>query len=79
MDILKESDFRKELKGTPRTGYLFFGEEDYLKSFAVKQARDTICSDPSLAVFNEMKLDAVDFDPQKLLGALMPMPMMADR
>jgi len=79
MDILKESDFRKELKATPRAGYLFFGDEDYLKSFAVKQARDVICPDPSFAFFNEMKLDAVDFDPQKLLDALMPMPMMSDR
>lgn len=79
MDILKEADFRKEIKGTPRTGYLFFGEEDYLKSFALKQAREVLCPDPSFAFFNEMKLDAVDFEPQKLLDALMPMPMMADR
>ncbi|MBQ8310178.1 MAG: DNA polymerase III subunit delta [Clostridia bacterium] len=79
MDILKEADFRKELKATPRTGYLFFGDEDYLKSFAVKQAREVLCPDPSFAFFNEMKLDAVDFEPQKLLDALMPMPMMADR
>ena len=79
MDILKEVDFRKELKSTPRTGYLFFGDEDYLKTFAVKQARELLCPDPSFAFFNEMKLDAVDFDPQKLLDALMPMPMMADR
>ena len=31
MDILKEADFRKEIKGTPRTGYLFFGEEANFK------------------------------------------------
>ncbi len=79
MNILKEADFRKELKGTPGAGYLFFGDEDYLKSFAVRQARDLICPDPTYAFFNEMKLDAVDFTPQKLLDALMPMPMMADK
>ena len=79
MDILKEADLRKELKNAPRTGYLFFGDEDYLKAFAVKQARELLCPDPTFAFFNEMKLDAVDFEPGKLIDALMPMPMMADR
>ncbi len=79
MDILKESDFRKELKGTPRTGYLFFGDEDYLKAFAVKQAREILSPDPTYAFFNEIRLDAMDFEPQKLLDALLPLPMMANR
>ena len=79
MELIKESDFRKELKGTPRAGYLFFGEEDYLKSFAVRQARELLCPDPTFAFFNDMRLDAVDFTPQKLVDALMPLPMMADR
>ena len=79
MDLIKESDFRKEIKSAPRTGYLFFGEEDYLKSFAVRNARETLCPDPTFSFFNEMKLDAVDFTPDKLLDALMPMPMMADK
>ena len=77
--IIKEADFRKELKGTVRAGYLFFGEEDYLKAFAVRQTRELICPDPTLAFFNDMRLDAVDFTSQKLLDALTPMPMMADR
>ena len=79
MELLKDADFRKELKGTPRAGYLFFGEEDYLKSFAVRQARELLCPDPTFAFFNEMHIDAIDFTPDKLLDALMPMPMMADR
>ena len=79
MEILKESDFRKEIKSSPRTGYLFFGDEDYLKSFAVRTAREALCPDPTFAFFNEMKLDALDFTPDKLLDALMPMPMMAER
>ncbi len=79
MEIIKEGEFRKELKGSPRAGYLFFGEEDYLKSFALRQAREALCPDPTFAFFNEMRLDAVDFTPSKLLDALMPMPMMADR
>ena len=79
MNIIKEADFRRELKSSPRAGYLFFGEEDYLKSFAVRSAREIVCPDPTFAFFNEMRLDATDFEPQKLLDALMPMPMMADR
>lgn len=79
MDLIKEADFRKELKTSPRAGYLFFGDEDYLKSFAVKQARELICPDPSFAFFNEIHLDAVGFEAQKLIDALMPLPMMADK
>lgn len=79
MEIIKEADFRKELKASPAKGYLFFGEEDYLKTFAMRQAREQICPDPTFAFFNEMRLDALDFTPQKLLDALMPMPMMSDR
>ena len=31
MTILKEADFRRQIKN-PAPGYLFFGEEDYLKA-----------------------------------------------
>ena len=79
LEILKESDFRRELKSSPRAGYLFFGDEDYLKAFAVRQARELICPDPSLAFFNDMRLHALDFTPQKLLDAITPLPMMTDR
>lgn len=79
MRIIKEADYRKEIKSNPATGYLFFGEEDYLKAFALKTARETVCGDPTFAIFNEMKLEALDFTAQKLLDALMPLPMMAEK
>lgn len=79
MEILKESDFRKEIKSAPRSGYLLFGEEDYLKAFAVQTARDVLCPDPTYAFFNEIRMTALDFDPARLPDALMPVPMMADR
>ena len=75
VNILKESDFRKELKNAPRAAYLFFGDEDYLKLSAVRLARETLCPDPSFAVFNEMRLDATDFTADRLVDTLMPMPM----
>ena len=79
MEILKDSDFKKEIKAGLKKGYLFFGEEDYLKSFSIRSAEEAICPDPTFSFFNVMKLDALDFTPAKLVDALMPMPMMADR
>ncbi len=79
MLLMNESDFRKEIKVSPRLGYLFFGEEDYLKSFALRQAREVLSPDPTLSFFNEIRLDALDFTPAKLLDALSPLPMMADK
>lgn len=79
MDIIKESDFRKEIKNAPRAGYLFFGEEDYMKSFAVRLASETISPDPSFSFFNEIRFDALSYSSSALLDALMPMPMMAER
>ena len=76
--IMKEADFRRQLKAPCGGGYLLFGDEDYLKAYAVRMAREVICDDPSFAVFNDVRLDALDFTPDKLLGALMPPPMMAD-
>ena len=79
MEWLREDGFRKLLKSGLSGGYLFFGEEDYLKAFSVRSARDVICADPSFALFNEMKLEALDYTPSALLDALMPMPMMSEQ
>ena len=79
MNIIKESDFRKEIKSKPQKAYLFFGEEDYMKSFAIKAASEALSPDPSLSFFNEMKLDALTYSPDALLDAIMPFPMGADR
>ena len=79
MELLKESDYKKELKTGLRSGYLFFCEEDYLKSFALRQTREVLSPDPTLAFFNEMRIDALEYTPQRLLDALTPLPMMADK
>lgn len=75
--ILTEAEFRK-LKTTAGRAFLFFGEEDYLKTYHIKAVRDRICPDPAFAVFNDITMDALDFTPDKLLDAMMPPPMMAD-
>ena len=80
LNILKEADFRKALKSAPTGGYLFFGEEDYMKSAALRMARDTVNeADPAMAAFNDVRLDGLDFTPAALLDALAVPPMGADR
>jgi hypothetical protein len=76
--IIKEADFRRQIKAPCGGGYLFFGDEDYLKAYALKMAREAVCDDPSFAVFNDVRLDALDFTPDQLMSALMPPPMIAD-
>ncbi len=78
--ILKEADFRKALKSAPTGGYLFFGEEDYMKSAALRMARQGIAeADPVMAPFNDVRLDGLDFTPAALLDAMAVPPMGADR
>ncbi|MBQ7383550.1 MAG: DNA polymerase III subunit delta [Clostridia bacterium] len=79
MEIMKEEGFRKQLKSGLSGGYLFFGEEDYLKAFSLKAARDAVCEDKSFEIFNDMKIDALDYSAPALLDALMPFPMMSEK
>ena len=79
MDIIKEDLFRKQMKSGLSGGYLFFGEEDYLKAHALNSARAAVCDEPSFAVFNDIRLDAMDYTAGALLDALIPPPMMADK
>ena len=80
LNILKEADFRKELKTSPTGGYLFFGEEDYMKSAALRMARQSVAeADPAMAAFNDIRLDGLDFTPSALLDAMTVPPMGAER
>ncbi len=77
--IIKESDFRRQVKSSPKSCYFFFGEEDYMKKFALDTAKELLVPDRSLSMFNEIQISALDFSPQKLISAIMPMPVMAER
>ena len=79
METIREDEFRKQLKKGLSGGYLFFGEEDYLKSFAMTAAREAICPDPTFALFNDVRIDAMDYSAAALLDALTPPPMMAEQ
>ena len=60
MLLLKEADFRKEIKTAPRAGYVFVGDEDYLKSFALRAAEEAFCPDSALAIFNVLRIDGLE-------------------
>ena len=79
MDIIKDDVFRKQLKSGLCGGYLFFGEEDYLKSFSLRSAREAVCEDETFAVFNDISIDPLDYTPSSLLSALTPPPMMCEK
>ncbi len=79
MNIIKEPEFRKEIRSAPARGYLFFGDEDYMKSFAVETAVSAISPEPAFSFFNEIRLDSFSYSPDALVDAMMPLPMMADR
>ncbi len=78
MQILNESDLNRQL-APPAAGYLFFGEEDYTKLHAVGRLRDAVCPDPSMAVFNDVRMTSLDYTAPRLLDALEPPPMLGDR
>lgn len=79
MEIIKEDAFRRQLKQGLSGGYLFFGDEDYMKSYSVGAARNAVCADEAFSLFNDMKIDVMDYSASALLDALMPLPMMSDR
>lgn len=79
MELMKEEVFRKQLKKGLSGAYLFFGDEDYLKSFALSAARQAICPEETFAVFNDVRLDSMDYSASALLNALMPPPMMSEQ
>ena len=80
LQILKEADFRKALKSAVTGGFLFFGEEDYMKSASLRMARQSVAeADPAMAAFNDVHLDGLDFTPSALLDAMAVPPMGADR
>lgn len=79
MELIKEDAFRKLVKKGLSGGYLFFGNEDYMKAYSLTSAREAVCTEPSFSLFNDMRIDVMDYSAEALLNALMPMPMMCDK
>lgn len=79
MNIMNNDDFRRELKKGLSGGYLFFGDEDYLKANALMLAREAVCPEPSFAFFNDLRIDSLDLTPDALIDTLAPLPMMSEQ
>jgi len=79
VELIKEDVFRKQMKKSLAGGYLFFGDEDYLKTVCLRSAREMICPDESLSFFNDVRIEALDYSPDAILGAMMAPPMMTEQ
>lgn len=79
MELIKEDVFRKQMGKSLSGGYLFFGDEDYLKSVTLRSARAAICPDESLSFFNDVRIEALDYSPDAILNAMMAPPMMTEQ
>lgn len=79
MDIISNLDFTKKIKDNPDGNYLFYGEEDYLKSHAIKSLKDAMGIDETLEIFNFIQIDVLDYSADKLIDVLSMPPMMAER
>lgn len=79
MEIITNADFTKKIKTEPDGNYLFYGEEDYLKSHAIKALKEAMGIDEALEIFNFVSLDVLDYTSEKLIDMLSMPPMMADK
>ena len=74
---MTENEFRQELKKLDG-GYLFYGNEDYLKYSYSKEVKKLIL-DGMFDEFNHIVLYGEDFSPSSLMDAMATMPMMSDK
>ena len=77
-EIMTEAAFRKQIGKTAGHVYLLYGEEDYLKSHAVRAVREDVCPDPSFAVFNDITIDVADYTAEGFINAMSAPPMMTE-
>lgn len=79
MEIITNTEFLKKIKENPDGNYLFYGDEDYLKTHALKALKEAMGIDEALEIFNFIQLEVLDYDPEKLIDNLSMPPMMAER
>ncbi|MBQ4064639.1 MAG: DNA polymerase III subunit delta [Clostridia bacterium] len=70
------NEFRQELKKL-KGGYLFCGEEDYLKRRYRQSVREALV--PEDDIFNHIRLNAETYSPDRLMAAIEALPVMAER
>ncbi len=70
------SEFRTELKD-PSGGYLFCGDEDYLKRHYLQSLRKTVVEEGD--VFNHIVINSESYSPERLFSVMEALPMMAEK
>lgn len=68
--ILTPNDYRDALKSGINGGWLFFGEEAYLKQHALEQTRKAFAGDNAASGMSCKKLSCLDFDIEKMTDAV---------
>ena len=79
MRTLDHASFRTEIKSGASGGYLFCGEESYLLRHALVALRKSIFGESGSDAFNHIKLDASSEKGFDLPGAIMQLPVFADK
>ncbi|MBR6513451.1 MAG: DNA polymerase III subunit delta [Clostridia bacterium] len=78
MEALDSKKFRTRAKGELFGGYLFYGEEEYLKRNALAEARKSVFPDGPDS-FNHIRLDADNYSVEALENAIMALPVFAEK
>lgn len=68
--IINTGLFKDKLKMGLSGGYLFFGDEEYLKFHYLKDVRKAVLGDEGNSFFNHRRVSALDFDMGKITEAL---------
>ena len=76
---MTETELRSVIKSGPRGGFLFWGDEDYLKKHYLAQIREAVMAEcpPGLEMLNRLTLTLEDGDYAALASAILAPPMMA--
>ena len=78
-EIISAADFRRQIKKSVSRGYLFFGEEDYMKAHSLRLLRSTVCGEDSAGSLNNIRLTPLEYSPQKLAEAIPTLPIFGER
>ncbi len=70
------SEFKTELKHLAG-GYLFYGEEDYLKKYYFAAARDLVTDKDD--IFNRVAINADNYSPSLLMSSVESLPVMSEK
>ena len=73
------AEFGALLKKGVSGGFLFYGEETYLKHRYLEAVRREIVPDPTLDAFNRYRFDERSYDPDALRSAIASFPVMAEK